>query len=180
MAIELTRLVIEDLTTTYDMRNDPDIMKWCRQHDVLHWHNHNKWFDAQAKDETMTMYAIRIGGWDIRKSSLVSNRPALGVCGLTGIDYVNSRAEFSLYIGKDNQGQGYGEEALIKLFDKGFNHYNLNLIWGESFDGNPAIAMFEKVGMKKDGIRRNFYYREGKYIDAILYSITKKEFNKNG
>jgi len=110
------------------------------------------------------MYGIRDG------NNLV------GVCGLTSIDWVNRRAEFSLYIASEYQGNGYGEAALRLLVEHGFNVLNLNSIWGEAFDGNPAINMFKKVGFIEEGRRRQFYFREGKYIDAILFSLMRSEY----
>jgi len=32
--------------------------------------------------------------------------------------------------------------------------------------------------MIHEGTRHQFYYKEGQFIDANLYSITSKEFNK--
>jgi hypothetical protein len=81
-----------------------------------------------------------------------------------------------LYIGPEHQGQGLGEAALQALCDHGFNVLNLNSIWGEAFDGNPAIKMFERVGFKPEGRRRQFYFREGRYIDAILFSLLRDEY----
>lgn len=176
--IELTRILESDLKKLYDMRNDVEIRKWCRQNDVLQWASHCRWFERQADDPSMQMYAIRLTGAALRNASEVGNVPVLGVAGLTSIDYINSRAEFSLYVGTEHQGAGYGREALIKLFRKGFEDYNLNLIWGESFDGNPAIKMFEDIGMAKEGTRKDFYFRVGSYINAHLYSITRKDFRK--
>ena len=53
---------------------------------------------------------------------------------------------------------------------------NLNVIWGETFEGNHAYDMFLKLGMKHEGTRRQFYFKEGKHIDAHLVSITRQEF----
>lgn len=99
-----------------------------------------------------------------------------GVAGLTSIDWVNRRAEFSLYINPDCQSKGFGEAALRHLLKHGFEVLNLNLIWGESFDGNPAMRLFSRVGMRPMGVRRQFYFRDGKYLDAYLWDITKAEF----
>ena len=100
----------------------------------------------------------------------------VGVCGLTDIDWINRRAEFSLYVAPEQHRKGLGHRALNLLFAEGFGTLNLNLIWGETFKGNPAAIMFLKAGMKKEGTRREFYYRNGIYTDAILYSIRRDEF----
>jgi RimJ/RimL family protein N-acetyltransferase len=100
----------------------------------------------------------------------------VGVAGLTSIDRLARRAEFSLYIGPEHHGEGYGRKALIALFTKGFRDLGLNLIWGESFDGNPAIRLFESLGMIREGTRRDFYFKDGRFIDAHLFSIRSTEW----
>ena len=152
------------LSKLFSWRNDPRIYKWCRQYEPISWHQHESYWEKVQKDPNIKMYGIRDG------NNLV------GVCGLTSIDWVNRRAEFSLYIASEYQGNGYGEAALRLLVEHGFNVLNLNSIWGEAFDGNPAINMFKKVGFIEEGRRRQFYFREGKYIDAILFSLMRSEY----
>lgn len=145
-----------------DWRNNPKIWKWCRQYDVISDLEQERWFRNQPPDTKM--YAIFSGG------------EIVGVCGFTSIDHVNSRAEFSLYIGPEFQGARLGEKALKTLLSHGFMNHGFNSIWGETFAGNPAAKTFERIGMTKDGTRREFYFRDGKFIDAHIYSITSKEW----
>lgn len=100
----------------------------------------------------------------------------VGVCGLTDIDLVSRRAEFSLYIAPELHGQKLGRHALNLLLATGFDDLGINVIWGESFDGNPAKHLFRKLGMTSEGIRRQFYFKEGRFIDAELFSITAAEW----
>lgn len=164
--LSLRRLDSSDADITFAWRNNPDVYKWCRQNDVLHYDNHLNWMHSQCQDKSISMYSIIDAG----------SEEMVGVCGLTSIDLVNRRAEFSLYIGPEHQGQGFGEAALRELVAKGFNAYGLNSIWGEAFDGNPAIKMFERVGFKREGVRREFYFREGKFVDAILFSLLRSQY----
>lgn len=161
----LRRLKREDLKDAFECRNDELIANWCRQYLPISWDHHVKWFESLEGRKDVEMFVIDHNGF------------FAGVCGLTDIDYINSRAEFSLYIKRELQREKLGTKSLSGLLKVGFNRLNLNLIWGETFEGNPAIKMFEKVGMIKDGTRRQFYFRDGKYIDAHLYSITREEFN---
>lgn len=172
--IYLRRLEKEDLPRLFFYRNDPRIYKWCRQNDVLHRSRHEAWFDWQAQDKNVSMYVIAH-----EEDGEVSISSPIGVCGLTDIDRVNRRAEFSLYIATDSQRYGYGKKALSLLLDKAFNVENLNVVWGETFAGNPAAKLFEELGFIKEGTRRQFYFRKGGYIDAHLYSITRLEWMKS-
>ncbi len=150
--------------TLLEWRNDYVIWKWCRQNTILSFDKHCQWLDGLRDIKDVMMFGI------------YSGHEPIGACGLTSIDRLNSRAEFSLYIAPDFQKRGYAKAALETLMDHAFGQQNLNSVWGESFDTNPAMEMFKKLGFKHEGIRRDFYYRDGKYLDAHLFSILKSEW----
>lgn len=152
------------LGTLQAWRNDPRVWKWCRQMKPIADVDQDAWFDSQSKSPNIQMYAV------------LANDQIAGVCGFTSIDLINRRAEFSLYIDPSMFGRGLGTMALKTLLSHGFNQWGFHSIWGESFDGNPAVSMFKKVGMKHEGIRRDFYFRDGKFIDAHLYGILASEW----
>jgi len=168
--ITLDRLNEHDLEDTFRARNEITVMQWCRQNFPLHWEGHLKWYAKQQEDPSIEMFAIRAND-DVCDDELV------GVCGLTDIDNLNRRAEFSCYIIPSYQRNGYCTKALIKLFYYGFNRLNLNIIWGETFERNPAFNLFvNKLRMKHEGTRRMFYFKDGEYLDANLVSLTRKEW----
>lgn len=152
--------------TLFRWRNDIRIRRYCRQNDLLNWNQHSEWMKRVGANPTEKMYFI----------TRRSDHSTVGVAGLTSIDTTNQRAEFSLYIGPEFHKKGYGKDALQTLVSHGFNSLNLHSIWGETFSFNPASKMFEKLGFKKEGVRRDFYYREGQFIDAILYAVRKSEW----
>ena len=144
-------------------RNDERIYNWCRQFTLINDMQQSLWFESQSKDSSIEMMLIKEKG------------RMIGVCGLTSIDHKNRRAEFSLYIAPDHQGKGMATDALKTLFKWGFNELNLNRIWVESFAANKANALFEKIGMQKEGARKEFYFKGGKYVDAILWSANRND-----
>ncbi len=145
-------------------RNDPRIYKWCRQNEPISIAHHLEYLERSAKDPHSRMYGVAADGF------------LVGVCGLTSIDWINRRAEVSLYIDPEKHRQGLGTMAAKALMAKAFMVHNLNSIWGEAFDGSPAIGLFEKLGFKQDGLRREFYFREGKYVDAVIFSKLRCEY----
>lgn len=163
LGVQLRTIESEDLPKLRAWRNDPKIWRWCRQYDAISEADQKTWFEKQSTDPTIRMYVVEAGN------------ESRGVCGLTSVDHVNRRAEFSLYIAPSHQKLGYAEKALQTLCLHGFRNLNLNCIWGESFDGNPAISLFEKLGFQKEGTRREFYFRGGRYIPAHLFSLLAYE-----
>lgn len=155
-------------------RNHPKIRHWCRQYNLISDLEQKQWFEKQSSDPSIQMFIIKQS--DTSDQNRYRNMP-IGVCGLTSIDNINGRAEFSLYIAPNYQKKGMGKNALLTLFRYGFEELRLHQIWGETFDGNRASKLFESIGMHKDGTRRDFYFKGGKYIDAHLYSITCIEFH---
>jgi RimJ/RimL family protein N-acetyltransferase len=166
--VKLDAINTDDLHKIRLWRNKPEVYEWCRQNDLISDYKQKKWYVSQANNDAVRMFMVKDG----------TNYP-VGVCGLTSIDWVNSRAEFSLYIDPKARGKGLARAGLKTLFDYGFKTLGLNLIWGETFEGNPAHKLFESLKMKKDGVRRQFYFKDGRYINATLYSVTSKEWVDN-
>lgn len=155
-------------STLRTWRNDFQIWKWCRQNDLISEANQLHWCNGLKDRSDVKMYSI-----------VSSTGQDVGVCGLTSIDHVNRRAEFSLYIAPGFQQQGHARAGLKTLISHGFSNLGLNHIWGETFDGNPAAFLFESIGFIKEGTRRGFYFRSGKFIDCHLYSILASEWTAN-
>jgi RimJ/RimL family protein N-acetyltransferase len=164
--IQLGPITMTVAAQAYVWRNERAIYKWCRQYEPLPPSTHEAWLKSLESAKDIKMYAVKP----------TNGSHAIGVCGLTSIDLINRHAEFSLYLGPESHGKGLGEPALKTLCAHGFNALGLCHIFGETFDGNPAAQTFEKVGFKKEGTRRSFYFRDGKFIDAHLYSVLAYEF----
>lgn len=158
-----------DLPKLLAWRNDPRIWQWCRQHDLIQPEAHEAWFKRQAACPETRMYKV-----------VDPNAQAVGVCGLTSLDRVNRRAEFSLYIGPEHQRKGLAKAALQTLLSHGFRNHGLNVIWGETFEGNPALKLFLDLGFETEGTRREFYFRDGRFIDAILVSMRATDWSRHG
>lgn len=165
LGVTFDSLQREDMHQLRVWRNDYSIRKWTRQNDLISEIDQLKWYEAQNADPRIKMYSILDSAYHL-----------IGVCGLTSLDLVNRNAEFSLYIAPAFQRQGHGKKALQTLLCHGFNTHGLQVIWGETFEHNPAAKVFVDVGLKKEGTRRSFYFRDGRFIDAHIYSILREEW----
>jgi RimJ/RimL family protein N-acetyltransferase len=153
-----------------EWRNDFAVWKWCRQFTLIDEESQERWLDRISSDSTIKMFTIVAdchGTWGLR---------SVGVCGLTSIDHVNQKAEFSLYIAPEYRGRGYAHDALLTLLKHGFDDFNLNRIWGETYQDNPARNIFDRVGMVAEGWLRDSYFRNGQFIRSVIYSMLRKDF----
>ncbi|HAY33182.1 MAG TPA: GNAT family protein [Ignavibacteria bacterium] len=120
----------------------------------------------KSKDEAA--FAIR---W--KKNNL-----HIGNAAIQKIDRINRSAELAIIIGdKKYWGKGIASEVYRLLIEYGFDTLNLNRISsGQTLANKGMIKVCEKSGMKREGVLRQILYKEGKYLDAGIYSILKKEF----
>jgi RimJ/RimL family protein N-acetyltransferase len=149
-------------------RNDYRVWRFCRQNNLISELAQESWYERQEKDPSIQMYMIK-----------TASSQCVGVAGLTSIETINRRAEFSLYIAPEYRRNGYATEALKTLVSHGMNNLGLYSIWGEAFDGNPSMKIFQALGLVKEGTKRSAYFRSGRFIDAHLYSIVFPDWLEN-
>jgi len=102
----------------------------------------------------------------------------IGGTGLHDVRWKDRAAVFGLLIGeKDFRGKGYGGEATRLMLRYAFETLNLNRVELWVFASNqPAIRAYEKSGYVREGIRREYSFIEGKYVDSFVYSILAREY----
>jgi RimJ/RimL family protein N-acetyltransferase len=173
--IGLRAIETEDLAVMRDWRNREHYRKYFREYRELNLENQKDWFNSMYKDPKTQMFGIV----DIRNGELI------GICGLCYINWVNRFADLSIYIGKDNlyidpQRGGYAWETLDLLFKYGFDQLNLHKIWSEiyTFD-DKKHELFQNYGFHLDGVLRDNYFYDGRYMDGHVFSILAEEWRKN-
>jgi RimJ/RimL family protein N-acetyltransferase len=102
----------------------------------------------------------------------------IGQISLHDIDHLNRHAFLGIMIGEtEHHGKGYGTEAVRLILDYGFNTLNLHNIMLSAHEDNYAgIACYKKVGFKESGRRREWLFKNGKYIDVLYMDILAHEF----
>jgi RimJ/RimL family protein N-acetyltransferase len=78
---------------------------------------------------------------------------------------------------KEHQGKGLGKTVAKAVLAFGFEELNLHRISLRVIATNAqAIRLYESVGMRRDGILRDEYYRGGKCMDTLIYLILDIEW----
>ena len=105
---------------------------------------------------------------------------SIGEINLSSIDERNGTFSIGIAIDKENRGMGYGTRAMKILLKYAFLERRLNKFNAYVLEGNVSSAkMLIKLGCIQEGVRRQVVYISGKYMDYILFGLTKAEFIEN-
>jgi len=102
----------------------------------------------------------------------------VGHISLHDIDQLNRHAFLGIVIGEEAcRGKGYGAEAVRLVLGFGFNALNLhNIMLSVQADNAAAIACYKKVGFRESGRRREWIFKDGKYVDNLYMDMLAREF----
>ena len=111
---------------------------------------------------------------------LLSDDTLLGHISLHDIDLLNRNAFLGIVIGDTLQrNKGYGKEAIELVLEFGFFTLNLHSVMLSVLANNPqAIACYKKAGFREAGIRREWAFRNGAYVDKVYMQVLCHEFAK--
>lgn len=97
-------------------------------------------------------------------------------------DTRNQKCEFGIKICESQeQGKGYGEDALYYFIDFMFRFLNLNKIELTTMEDNTrAQQLYSKLGFKKIGVIREGYFdsRYGKFSNVLYMDLLKIDWLK--
>ena len=106
----------------------------------------------------------------------LKNDRLVGTASLYNIDLINRRCNISIAIGEKSY-ISTGIEAYGLLIEHAFNRLNINRIQDGTHEKLiKFLQMLKSIGFKKDGICKEYYFRDGKYHDLIMFSILAKDF----
>ncbi len=82
-------------------------------------------------------------------------------------------------LGVDYRGQGYATEAARGLVGYGFATLNLHRIYADTESDNLAAwHVMERLGMRREGYFREAIFRDGEWLDILIYGILAAEWQE--
>jgi RimJ/RimL family protein N-acetyltransferase len=93
-------------------------------------------------------------------------------------DEANSHAYVGFDLHPDFRGKGLAQSAYRVFLTYLFTECGLNKVSMEVLEHNhPARRLYERIGFKQEGVKREEIHRNGRYIDSIMLSMLKSEFH---
>jgi RimJ/RimL family protein N-acetyltransferase len=169
--VYLAAIEKEDLKQLKDWRNIPDFRKHFREYKEINEDMQENWYQNKVMNDTSTiMFSVR----------RLEDDELLGCCGLCYINWIHRNADLSLYIGWNNEyidDNGFAEEGCKLLFEYGFGELGLNKIWTEIYEfDNKKKRLYDKIGLKVDGVLRENYYYNNKWWNSYIMSILRSDY----
>lgn len=105
----------------------------------------------------------------------------IGNCSIYQINWVNRTAEIGINIGnKSYWNKGFGTESTVLLTAFAFHILNLNNVMLRVLECNPrAIHIYEKLGFKQIGRRREVVTVANENFDMLYYDMLNSDFKSN-
>lgn len=103
--------------------------------------------------------------------------------GTVGIrfDLRSDSGELGYWIGRPFWGRGYCTEAALAVLEYAFGDLNLNRVHASHLLRNPASGrVMQKLGMTREGLRREHAKKWEKYEDLVEYGILQREWRDRG
>lgn len=169
---KLREIEKRDIERINKWRNDRELISYLgAPYRFINMDVDENWYDNYIKNRNSTIRCA---------ITLDNNNDIIGLVTLANIDYINRVAELHIMIGNEYQNKGAGKYAVINIVNYAFDDLNLNRIELSALENNErAIGLYKKVGFQIEGIKKQAYYKEGKYINKVEMALLREEYNRN-
>ena len=100
----------------------------------------------------------------------------LGYAIIAGLKSNNKSIELRRVV-IDKKNMGYGSEFLKLMKEYTFEDIKFHKIWLDFFASNSRVeSLYKRNGFKKEGVLRDKYYYNNKYITMVVMSILEDEY----
>jgi len=109
--------------------------------------------------------------------ALLDTDELIGEVVLNELDPINRSANIRIVVSARHSNKGYGSEAMRLMLKHGFEDLKLHRIELGVYAFNPrALHVYEKLGFKREGVKRDAIYTDGRFHDMILMAMLEEEF----
>lgn len=171
-SVTLRAIELKDIDSLNQWANSPEIWNmlggWHFPYSTI---NTEQWIRTiNNNDQKNQIFAI-----DTEEHGLI------GTANLVNIDWKNRNAFHGIMLGnKNTRGKGYAQDTVLSLMHYAFNELGLNRLDGDMIATNERSIEFytKKCGWVVEGIKKEWFYRNGRFHDKVVVGITKLQHEK--
>lgn len=127
--------------------------------------NAREWLANVVPVQPVRMFAIEVEG------------ESAGGIGVTPLSDVYRRGgEIGYWLGRAHWNRGIASEAVAAITAYAFETLELVRLEAAVFAWNPAsMRVLERCGYRREGVRRHGAFKDGEFVDCVLYARLKAE-----
>ncbi len=145
-------------------RNEPSVRENMYTTHEISLKEHMAWWEGVNNSDTQCYFVYEYDG-----------QPC-GIVGFTKIDRLSQNSEWAFYASPDAP-RGTGSRMEVLALDFAFGEMGLHKLCCEVLAFNaPVIKLHEKFGFKIEGILRDQYKRDGKFIDIYRLGLMASDW----
>jgi len=148
-------------------RNEKRIREYMINDAMITWQEHLNWFENLKTRNDREIFVF-----------LVNHRP-VGIVSFIDIDRIHHHCHWGFYIGEEHVPKGCGTMMAYYALSYAFEEYKIHKINSEVIDFNfKSINYHKSLGFEQNGKMLDELFRDGKYVDLILFTLFKEKWDQ--
>lgn len=141
------------------------IREWFKEPGVL------RWFPCQEPKEVDDTVKMLLGfaRWKCAITVEYDGKPVgFGVLFLHAYKKIAHQCLFGMIVDQEYRNQGIGTQLIMHLVELAKKNFNLEVLYLEVFQGNPAISLYRRMGFKEVAYQKHWLKEDdGSYRSKI-------------
>ncbi|MCH9634453.1 MAG: hypothetical protein S4CHLAM7_12040 [Chlamydiae bacterium] len=156
----------EKLKIRYSNEEDGEyLLKWFEEPGIL------RWFPCQEQkeiDDTVKML-VSFSRWKCALTAEYDGVPVgFGVLYLHAYKKIAHQCLFGMIVDQEYRNKGIGTQLILHLYELAKQNFNVETLYLEVFEGNPAISLYRRMGFNEVGYQRKWLKEDdGNYRSKI-------------
>ena len=160
--INLRALELDDLEFLFEIENNRDF--WEISYTILPFSKY--YLEKYIKESNHDIYLEK----QFRFVISLENKVPVGLIDLFDFDPVNHRAGIGIVINNTYRKKGYALKSVKLIEDYSRKNLQIHQLYvNVGIDNKISLDLFKKLGYVEIGIKKDWNYLDGQYIDEVLF-----------
>jgi len=170
--IRLRALRKEDAEITWKWRNQTSVREMYSGHPFfINPTKEHAWYDRVL---TSDLPNVSMG------IEIAETETLIGMMFLLHVNHFNRSAELAFLFDENSRKASDIIVAILLALEFGYYDLNLNRIYGKLVEHHTMlIKLYERYGGQREGLMRQSFFKNGKYLNEVMMSILKEDYEKN-
>ena len=168
--LSLRRFRAGDADAFAAYRADPDVARYQG------WESCTKGEAVAFIEAQLARAPFEPGRWTQVAVELAAEGTLVGDCAVRMESPVARQAELGFTFAREHQGRGFATEAVSHLLGYAFEQLRLHRVFAVADARNlRALALAERVGMRREGAFRDAEWFKGEWTTTVLYALLETD-----